>query len=558
MRNIILVRSWAGMALAAAAASVLLACGGGGGTAASPAATGAASPALSAGTVTAFGSVFVNGHEFDSSAASVIDDDTGTHASGSAAGTALAVGMSVDVTPTAGSTNAAPKAQEIRIVPVARGPVDASDAAAGQLSVMGQVVRLTAGSVFKDARACVQASSSPCTPITAQSGLTPNCTQASAASAYACSATAGVSSVQVFGFVDSATNTLTATLVRVIDNTSPAVFRATGAITVAASGTPPAAYTINGLSFAPSTACSSTLDCSFSSGNVVTTLGTLAPTPAAATSQLPIPVVFAPLSLHGSRASSLTVGATVELEGIVSNAGGSTYMLQGVTVTLASGQSLPANGDTVEVSGTVTSAAPPAITAISESTEDSASHRQGGGFLLEDTLATGAVTTGVPATTPPTYGVALLGTSVQINALTRMEDETANTAQAFNITNFDKYLAAAAGGMPHVVVRGYIDTSGSVPVLVATEFRITAVPSAGNYNARVDGRITAISGSGFSVDGVALTLPSALGIVDASNQPVSALASGDYVRVRLNDTSGALSVTRVVDFGAAHAQQGGD
>ena len=66
-------------------------------------------------------------------------------------------------------------------------------------------------------------------------------------------------------------------------------------------------------------------------------------------STLPIPVTFTPTSLHLSRASSLTVGDTVEVEGIVSNAMGSTYMVEGITVTLAAGQTLPTNGDTIEV-----------------------------------------------------------------------------------------------------------------------------------------------------------------------------------------------------------------
>jgi len=39
-------------------------------------------------------------------------------------------------------------------------------------------------------------------------------------------------------------------------------------------------------------------------------------------------VTFTPTSLHLSRASSLTVGDTVEVEGIVSNAMGSTYMVE--------------------------------------------------------------------------------------------------------------------------------------------------------------------------------------------------------------------------------------
>ena len=194
--------------LMAAAAVSLLACGGGGGSS-SPTSMRAHSAARTFGTVRAFGSVFVDGHEFDSSGATVVDDDTGATVPGSAAGSSLAVGMTVDVKPSASSTDAAPSAQEIRVITLARGPVDASDSMAGQLSVMGQVVQLTATSVFKDARSCAQGTSPMCTPITDQSGLTANCSHSGTA-AYTCTSGSGTS-VQVFGYVNASASTSTLT-----------------------------------------------------------------------------------------------------------------------------------------------------------------------------------------------------------------------------------------------------------------------------------------------------------------------------------------------------------
>src|SRR5258708_12515658 len=133
----------------AAAAVSLLACGGCGGSS-SPSSMRAHSAARTFGTVRAFGSVFVDGHEFDSSGATVVDDDTGATVPGSAAGSSLAVGMTVDVKPSASSTDAAPSAQEIRVITLARGPVDASDSMAGPFSLMAPVLHLTPPTLLKD------------------------------------------------------------------------------------------------------------------------------------------------------------------------------------------------------------------------------------------------------------------------------------------------------------------------------------------------------------------------------------------------------------------------
>jgi hypothetical protein len=126
------------LALAAAAAVVMVlsACGGGGnggtasvGTSASPSMN-----ATSSGSITAFGSVFVNGHEFSTANVSVVYDDTGTTTPST---TGLEVGMVVDVVPASTSTSAAPVASALHVHPLARGYVDASNSTASTLTAMG-------------------------------------------------------------------------------------------------------------------------------------------------------------------------------------------------------------------------------------------------------------------------------------------------------------------------------------------------------------------------------------------------------------------------------------
>ena len=151
-------RSLTLVSIASALAAGLAACGGGGASTAASTTTAtpvaaAAAGTTSSGVITAFGSVFVGGHEFGTLGTSFIDDDTGkaTPPAG------LEVGMVVDVKPAAGSSAAAPQAGELHIHPLARGYVDALDAPAGTLTVMGQLVQLTSSTNFSDHRACAAA-----------------------------------------------------------------------------------------------------------------------------------------------------------------------------------------------------------------------------------------------------------------------------------------------------------------------------------------------------------------------------------------------------------------
>ncbi|HEY6354495.1 MAG TPA: hypothetical protein VIY30_08400, partial [Burkholderiaceae bacterium] len=96
----------------AATALILVACGGGGSSSPPLSGTlsGASAGASTSGTVTAFGSVFVDGHEFATGGAKVIDDDAGTTVNGTSS---LEVGMSVDVMASSNSSANHPEAAEI-------------------------------------------------------------------------------------------------------------------------------------------------------------------------------------------------------------------------------------------------------------------------------------------------------------------------------------------------------------------------------------------------------------------------------------------------------------
>jgi hypothetical protein len=130
---------WLTVALVSAWVS---ACGGGG-------MEGTGSFGYTAGPVAGFGSIIVNGVDFDESGARIEDEDGSTLSRD-----ALRLGMGVEVdsgaiiVSTGGSSAVASR---VRRVTALVGSVDARDAAAGTLTVFGQPVRTNAGTVFDDA-----------------------------------------------------------------------------------------------------------------------------------------------------------------------------------------------------------------------------------------------------------------------------------------------------------------------------------------------------------------------------------------------------------------------
>ena len=121
-------------------AAVVTGCGGGVGVG------GTGATAFAAGPITGFGSIFVNGVEFDDASARVEDEDGVASARG-----ALRLGMLVEVESGAiGGSTSAPTATatRIRYASAIVGAVASVDATAGTLVVLGQTVATTATTVF--------------------------------------------------------------------------------------------------------------------------------------------------------------------------------------------------------------------------------------------------------------------------------------------------------------------------------------------------------------------------------------------------------------------------
>jgi hypothetical protein len=143
--------SW--LATAAATASLALAAGcggGGGGSSPPPSGGGGTNPptqgidgvGIAVGPITGFGSVIVNGVRFDTTGAQVrIDDNPGVESD-------LQVGQVVVLKGRYNSDGTTGTAETIDYNDAVEGPVTTVDLAAGTLGVMGQVVRVTASTVF--------------------------------------------------------------------------------------------------------------------------------------------------------------------------------------------------------------------------------------------------------------------------------------------------------------------------------------------------------------------------------------------------------------------------
>jgi len=561
------------LALAGATALLVLsACGGGGGSAGSSTTSvstpsGASPGAMSSGAISAFGSIFVNGHEFGLAAAKVIDDDTGTTTTDVSG---LEVGTSVDVRAGANSSDASPEADEVHLHPLVRGVVDGSDVTTGTLTVMGQAVQVTASTNFSDHRACLTASSSPCTPVTGQSGLV-------ATTGAGSSAVAG-SYVTVHGYLFSSSSgsaNVVATLVSVADAPSAAktaAYKVEGVVTAVASST----LTIGGLSVdlgsatcyvsGAGTACAG----AFSTGQVVSAIAGSAPA-------LPATSFGASVARLRTKLVVETAGAAVELEGKVSSVTTSpaAFVLRGIGIDASALASLPAVGDFVELKGTVASGGT-SVTASSVKVL----HAAVSATVGFEGDAAGVVS----ASSANTYTLTLLGESITVDSNTRLADRSQHgsgspSSNPFNITTFQTYLAASAS--QHLLVRAQADASGNLSAMSLT---IVPASSWSGVGGTVDATPAPVNGSSsttpttFSVHGLAVSadpasivkqvhLPEGHGFGGMSvSVGTATIAAGDFVMVRGTFASGTLTVAAqgsghhdgnfVIDYGAVPS--GGD
>lgn len=522
---------WRMLPLALGLALGLAACGGGGGSDTTSAPTPVAAAATdSSGAISAFGSVFVNGHRFNTDHARLIDDDTGAVTPGVSG---LEVGVVVDVKKDAAGTEDAPIASELHVHPLARGFVDAADATAGTLTVMGQSVQLTSATTFSDHRACLAATTSPCTAIANLSAVVPSTGTGTAT-------TAG-SYVTVHGYLFSTapgSANIVATLVSVGDaptGTGIANFKAEGVVTV---GT--ATLTIGALKldlskancFAPGkTACSS----AFTSGEVVSAGAATAPASPATT-------LVADFARVAARLPVETAGATVEVEGAVASTSTATFVVRGITIDtsgLAAGTALPAAGDIVRVVGTIASNGK-SVTATSVTIVHAANAVTVG--LEGDAGSVSAGTTG-------TFTLSVLGQSITVNAQTRLADMSVRgwdhkdpVANPFNITTFQTYLAASAS--KHVVVKSEADATGA---LFARSLAIVPASSEVSVAGVVDSTPAVVNSTAtgtpttFSVHGIAVKADPAAITSSPSRRfkGGQSVAPGDYV-VAVGTLNGAV------------------
>jgi hypothetical protein len=433
---------FAGIVLTSGLLLALASCGGGSGGSSASSASGATAT-VSSGSITAFGSVFVNGHEFNTTNANVVDDDTGATTAGTSN---LEVGMVVAVNSAAGSTKTTPVAADIHISPLARGFVEASDSTAGTITVMGQTVQLASGTAFSDHRACVTAVTSPCTATAGQGDLT---------------ATSGATPgtfVSIHGYLYSTGSSaqIVATLVSAGDYTAgTSRFKLEGQVTGVSATTLSIGAENVDLSKAVCRGATTVCSTAYAIGDIVAAHGLTAP--AAGT--------FAADAARLSRMLPQTAGASVEVEGKVSSVSGTTFVIRGITVDgsgLATGQ-IPAVGDKVELLGTVVvngTSTSIMATSIVHDVPAAATRVTLAGPLAS--VATGA--------TSGTFVVTVLGQTAIVDATTHIADRTVSPPPTFNITNFDTYLQAKT---PFIVVRTLVDSSGN---LRAVGFDVVKAP----------------------------------------------------------------------------------
>lgn len=129
MRNLNIFRRITSIALIISLALLLSQCGGGGSSSA-----GIAGPAVSQGVVTALGSIFVNGVEYDTSNAAITIDDT------PGASNELKVGMIAKVEGSSNNSTKRGSASTVTVRDILEGSIDA--VGANTISVMGQTVKI--------------------------------------------------------------------------------------------------------------------------------------------------------------------------------------------------------------------------------------------------------------------------------------------------------------------------------------------------------------------------------------------------------------------------------
>lgn len=128
--------------LATGLVASLVACGGGGGSSSAGVGTGGTG-SFAVGSISGLGSIIVNGVRYDDSSASVVDDD-----GASSSASSLSIGQVVEVRGSVNSDGVSGTATSVAFFSELKGPVTAVNAGASTVTVFGQVVNVTATTVF--------------------------------------------------------------------------------------------------------------------------------------------------------------------------------------------------------------------------------------------------------------------------------------------------------------------------------------------------------------------------------------------------------------------------
>jgi hypothetical protein len=423
-------RVWiAGAWAAVIGAAILAACGGGSSSSSSGASTTAMQGA--SGVITGFGSVLVNGHEFATNMnTQVLDGDNDDAASSTSS---LQVGMTVDVDASAGMTTM------LRFTSAVRGEVDSIDAMGNTLTVLGQTVQITSGTSF----AGNLGNSATATPIMQLSDIHQG------------------DYVIVYGYLECTgsggcpgATTIVATLVN--EPSSIGKYRVQGYVTNYSSAMGMNTFTINGLTVDVTTSGASptncnTMNCAFATGNFVSVRSNTAPTASGGA----LTLMANDVKLRAV-APTFSAGATVTIEGPVTQLSGTTFVVRGITVDASGIPTVVAglqDNQIVEVSGTITSSG--TLMATSIDVERAAT------FALMGALDSVS-----------TAGFSVLGQSFSVTNNTRFVD-WAKDVRPFNSSNFATVLMAG----DQLIVSGYASGSGNVATRVE-RIRTPSVPQA--------------------------------------------------------------------------------
>ena len=435
-------------------------------TSATGSGTAAAAASNSTGVISAFGSVFVNGHEYRvDGATSIVDGDADDAV---AAEGALKVGMMVNLA--ASSDNAT----QLRFTSAVRGEIDAIDTGSSTLTVMGQPVIVSSGTSFAGSKSVGGVT----TTVSSLANLSVG------------------DYVVVYGYQDCISSTSTtactggATRVLaslVYEPAAAGVYRTLG-YAQNVDGTA-RTFTINGLtvaypaSGATVTACTPS-PCAIASGDYVEVRSAAAPVSSAGT----LTLTASRIRSGSNNAPVVVAGQTASVEGPVANLDTTLnrFTLRGVSIdgsALAATVATLTTGQIVSVTGTV--AANGSLTATAITVE----HQ-----------ATLAVVAPLSAESGTANTLTVLGRSFTVSSATRFVDLAHNT-QPFNATNFATVLAAG----DQLEVSAYDTAAGPVAT------RVTRLPTPATPYVAVQGVVTAASAATntLTIGGIDVTLGAA-------------------------------------------------